>query len=198
MGNVKCVIAGGGDPCRITKEDALYIAADSGYRLFEQNGIVPDIIVGDFDSAVYPQGFGGEVIAVACEKDDTDTMLAVKKGLGLGCLEFDIYGGTGGRLSHTLANIQTLEFIHKHGGRGRIISEKCVVSLQFAGEKCEYSRCGYLSVLALEPSVISIDGAKYSGRFSVDRDFPLGVSNYNSGSAVIEVINGAVIVTEEF
>lgn len=190
---MKCIIAGGGDRCTVPANEGIYIAADSGRLLLEECGIVPDIIIGDFDSSERPTDFGGEIITVPCEKDDTDTMLAVKKGFELGCTEFDIYGCTGGRLSHTLANIQTLEYIHLHGGHGRLISDGCTVSMIFSGETERFAGRGYLSVFAAEPSETVIDGAQYSGRFTLDRNFPLGVSNHIDGTAEISVITGVII-----
>ena len=53
------------------------------------------------------------------EKDDTDTMLAVKTALEQGCDEVYLYGGTGGkRLDHTLANLQSLLYLRRRGARG--------------------------------------------------------------------------------
>ena len=53
------------------------------------------------------------------EKDDTDTMLAVKTGLERGETEFHIYGGMGGRRTdHTVANFQALLYLARRGARG--------------------------------------------------------------------------------
>ena len=94
----------------------LVIAADGGLRHTEQCGVRPTLILGDFDSLGYTPD-RAEVFPV--EKDDTDTMLAVREGLARGCGEFYIYGGTGGvRLEPTLANLQTLAFLRRHGARG--------------------------------------------------------------------------------
>ena len=80
--------------------------------------IVPDLLLGDFDSMDQPADFD-RVRRVPVEKDDTDTMLAVKTGLEQGCGEFYLYGGTGGkRLDHTLANLQTLLYLRRRGARG--------------------------------------------------------------------------------
>ena len=50
------------------------------------------------------------------EKDDTDTLAAIRAGLEQGCGLFSIYGGTGGkRLDHTLANLQSLLFLRRRG-----------------------------------------------------------------------------------
>ncbi|MFR3923454.1 MAG: thiamine diphosphokinase [Dysosmobacter welbionis] len=94
------------------------LAADAGYLACRQAGITPDLLLGDVDSMDQPADFD-HVRRVPVEKDDTDTMLAVKTGLEQGCGEFYIYGGTGGRrLDHTLANLQTLLYLRRHGARG--------------------------------------------------------------------------------
>ena len=59
---------------------------------------------------------GERVRRLPVEKDDTDTLAAVKLGLERGCTDFWIYGGTGGkRLDHTLANLQTLLYLRRRG-----------------------------------------------------------------------------------
>src|SRR5699024_5310138 len=66
---------------------SLIIAADQGLRHLEKTGVVPDLIVGDFDSLGQVPS-GENVIQHPVEKDDTDMMLAVKTGLGRGCRTF--------------------------------------------------------------------------------------------------------------
>ena len=58
----------------------LVLAADAGYLACRQAGITPDLLLGDFDSMDQPADFD-HVRRVPVEKDDTDTMLAVKTGL---------------------------------------------------------------------------------------------------------------------
>ena len=91
------------------------IAADGGLLHTERLGITPDEILGDFDSLgrIPP---GSRVFPV--EKDDTDAMLAVRRGLALGYREFYLYGSLDGpRLDHTVANFQTLQFLADRGAR---------------------------------------------------------------------------------
>ena len=79
------------------------IAADGGYRVCLREKVTPHLLLGDFDSIEPPADFG-HVRRLPVEKDDTDTLAAVKTGLEQGCTDFFIYGGTGGkRLDHTLA-----------------------------------------------------------------------------------------------
>ncbi len=97
------------------------IAADAGLLLCRKLGIEPDLIIGDFDSM--PQPKDEPCVRVPVEKDDTDTMLALREGLAHGCTEFYFYGATGGRrLDHTLANLQSLAFLRRHGARGYALS----------------------------------------------------------------------------
>ena len=80
----------------------LVIAADAGYRACQAAEITPDLLLGDFDSMDQPPDFPN-VLRSPVEKDDTDTMLAVKTALQNECKEVFLYGGTGGaRLDHTL------------------------------------------------------------------------------------------------
>ena len=72
----------------------LVIAADAGYRICRGEGIVPDLLLGDFDSMEPPAGFA-QVRRLPVEKDDTDTLAALRAGLEQTCDIFYIYGGTG-------------------------------------------------------------------------------------------------------
>ena len=119
---VKCVIfcAGGFDRLivPIEKTDKI-IAADGGLAHVRKLGLQPDLILGDFDSLGYvPEG----ATVFPVEKDDTDAMLAVRKGLEMGCREFLLYGCLDGpRLDHTIANLQLLQFLADHGAFGILV-----------------------------------------------------------------------------
>ena len=92
-------------------------AADGGYRHCQAAGLQPDLLLGDFDSLNdLPKGIPIHTFPV--EKDDTDTMLAIKYGLKEGYRTFHLYGGTGGRPDHTLANLQALGFLAQAGATG--------------------------------------------------------------------------------
>ena len=53
------------------------IAVDGGYRYLSELGMIPDLVVGDFDSlGCVPEGVG--VIKHAVQKNDRDMVLAVK------------------------------------------------------------------------------------------------------------------------
>ena len=108
-------------------EGDLVIAADGGLVHTQRLGVEPDVILGDFDSLGYvPQS--ANVFPV--EKDDTDAMLAVRRGLAMGCGEFLLYGSLDGpRLDHTVANFQTLEFLADHGARGILVGADTLVTV---------------------------------------------------------------------
>ena len=110
------------------KSDDLVIAADGGYKSALENGINPDIVLGDFDSLGFVPD-ANNVIELPVEKDDTDTLAAVRIALGKGYKTIYIYGGLGGRTDHTIANIQTLSFIADNGGRGYLVSESEVLTV---------------------------------------------------------------------
>lgn len=106
------IITGGEHPpikflARLVKGMDVTIAADSGLAVANRGGIVPDWIVGDFDSLANRdllEGFPAErVLQYPTEKDDTDTELAFKLAKTLGCTTIEIAGAAGGRIDHFIA-----------------------------------------------------------------------------------------------
>ena len=122
-----CIIFGAGSYYGLTRrpEPGDYIiAADGGWQYCKQEGIVPDLLLGDFDSLAVVPDFA-HIHRVPVEKDDSDMMLAIKDGLSHGQIEFHLYGGMGGvRSDHTLANIQSLLYLTCHGARGWLYGDK--------------------------------------------------------------------------
>ena len=81
----KCIIITGGD-CDVIGSipgNAYVIACDKGLQYAENASIIPDLIVGDFDSVDASTDLSAyeNVVRFPKEKDDTDTMLAIKKAI---------------------------------------------------------------------------------------------------------------------
>ena len=93
------------------------IAADKGYEALEAYGVPPDLVVGDFDS-LGRRPSHPNVIQLPSAKDDTDMVYALREGLDRGFRRFVLLGGVGGRLEHTLANLQALSWLTTQGARG--------------------------------------------------------------------------------
>ena len=144
-----CYVIGAGDfgSGTIERQEGDYIiAGDGGFRYCRKKGIWPDLVVGDFDSLGYlPEH--PNVLAAKPEKDDTDMRLAVREGLRRGFRQFRIFGGTGGRLSHTMANIQLLAELAGEGIQAELVGEKKCEMLfpNCSGESM--SRQGFWKVL---------------------------------------------------
>ena len=129
MNGHECYIIGAGDffGLREIPDDSDYvIAADAGYEYCRKNNIIPDLVLGDFDSlGVAPKH--PNVMQLPVEKDDTDTVFAIKTGLEKGYRHFYIYGGLGGKRSdHTIANLQSLLYLANRKARGWLFGENCV------------------------------------------------------------------------
>ena len=177
----------------------LCIAADAGYRACQQAGIVPDLLLGDFDSMDQPDF--PNICRSPVEKDDTDTMLAVKTALEEGCDTVYIYGGTGGkRLDHTLANLQTLLFIRRRGARGYLYDDDFVWTA-VENESLTIRReveWGLFSAFCLGDRAEGIDevGFQYPLENAVlTAAYPMGVSNHIlEDTAQIAVRRGALAV----
>ena len=173
------------------------IAADKGLEYTKKLGISPDLILGDFDSLGYvPES--AQVFPV--EKDDTDSMLAVRKGLELGYKEFILYGALDGpRLDHTIANLQTLLFLESQGAKGALVGLKyLIITVKDGVLRLPMAESGIVSVFCLgEPARgVTIRGLQYElEKGTLESGFPLGVSNHFVGKeSSVSVENGTLIV----
>ncbi len=203
MQGKKCYIFSGSPDAKcsgiVFEKNRYVICADGGYVLAKKMNIEPDVIIGDFDTykSVLPENC--EVIKYSEEKDDTDTMLAVKLALDRGYKNIVICGAIGGRLDHTFANIQTLRYIMKHGGNGELAGDGSFATMQGPGVKV-YSRMSgyYFSLFSYTPECkgITATGFKYPLKNGVLKNsFPLGISNKVVGkSGVISLEEGILLV----
>ena len=210
--NDQCLILGAGeyyDGTPRIPRGAHVIAADGGLDHAGPLGITPDEVIGDFDSVAdesleYVRGDG--VMRLPSEKDDTDMLAAVKLGWSRGLRRFHIFGGLGGRLDHTLANMQMLARISRHGGIGFLYGDGFVATaitdatLSFPAWNPPEGAGRMVSVLAHSDVArhVSIRGLKYEIDDAQLRNTrALGVSNefLDSADAVIAVADGTLAVT---
>lgn len=196
-----CYIVGAGENYGLDLEPEIgdfVIAADAGLCVLEEKGITPDLTVGDFDTLQYiPQG--ENVLRMPPEKDDTDMAAAVKEGIRAGYTTFHIYCGTGGRIDHTIANLQMLAYLSTRGMRGFLFDKDsvftAVTDTQLAFDKIED---GYVSVFSWSErsTGVYLENLKYELHDAVLKNsFPLGVSNEFIGKeSRITVGSGTLLV----
>jgi thiamine pyrophosphokinase len=196
----ECYIVAAGDfsegALPIAQHD-LVIAADGGYSHLQAIGARVDLVVGDFDSS--PEPTGVKVIRLPVEKDDTDMLAAIRLGLMRGYSRFRLYGGLGGMLSHTLANVQCLAFLREHGARGWLYGAD--VALTLLQEETLTLSCTAgepLSVFAFDEKAegVTLTGLQYTLEdATIGNGFPIGVSNaFADAVATISVRCGRLLV----
>lgn len=196
-----CYIVGAGE-CSfldIKKDsDDLIIAADGGYKYLLEAKIEPDIIIGDFDSlGDIPEGTN--VIKLNPVKDITDMHAAVETGIEREYKEFHIFGACGGRLDHTLANIQLIASLAERKINAFIHDGETVITAVCNDKICFPKKCkGYVSVFSHSDKCteVYIKGLKYTlDNATLTNVFPLGVSNEFIGcESEIIIGNGTAII----
>ena len=200
----RCVIVGGADInnyeyilTRLQKDDFI-IYCDSGLRHLEALQAKPCLIVGDFDSHDNPH-MNVETIVLPCEKDDTDTVFAVKEAINRGYDDFLLIGVVGARLDHTLGNVSILQFLDSLGKKGTIIddySEMEIVSKKTAYIEETYSFFSLLNVSGTDKG-ITIKNAKYPlDNAEISCEYQYGVSNevLQGKIASVSVNNGKLLL----
>lgn len=183
------------------EKDEYIIAADGGITALERIGITPDLVIGDFDSLGYvPKG--DNVIVHKVEKDDTDMMLSVEKAIESGYNDITIYGGTGGRVDHTFANLQTMLFASRKGVFIKMIdSENIYQVITNQSLTLNKKDRGNVSVFAIggEAKGVNIIGGKYEAKdIHLTPDNPTAVSNSFVGKDIcISVKEGSLLIIKE-
>ena len=181
------------------QEGDFIICADGGIDIAQQGGITPDIVLGDLDSTKTKE-IDLPFIKFPKEKDDTDTMLCLKHGLCIGYKDFAIIGGIGGRLDHTIANLQTLAYAKEHGAKAVMYSHNSTCLMLSGSEEITLSKKDgfYLSLFSYSEKCegITISGTKYElSKAELNSSFPLGVSNeFKDETAHISVEKGKLLI----
>ena len=184
----RCVIIGGasiGDYGTVSaklRQDDYMIYCDCGLRHMDGLGAEPDLIVGDFDSYSNPE-FDTETIVLPCEKDDTDTVFAVKEALRRGFEDFLLIGVVGERLDHTLGNVSILLMLDSEGKVGTIIDDYS--EMEIVSDRCEMpciidDSYVYFSLINISGTArgVTIRGAKYPLEGAeITCEYQYGISN---------------------
>lgn len=161
--------------------DAFFIAADAGWLQMRQLGLTPHLALGDFDSAPPPEMAGTEIRQLPTAKDDTDTHAAAREALRRGFKNITILGGLGGRMDHSLANLQTLLFLARSGAQNLLAGEQSEWRCMEAGTLRLAAKPGaLLSVFAAGgPAMgVCLKGLRYPLKdATLLPDFPIGISN---------------------
>lgn len=174
------------------------IAVDAGLRYLEKRGIRADLVIGDFDTLKCIPKHPNTVV-LSAEKDDTDTLAAVREGIKAGYTSFHIYCGTGGRIDHTMANLQVLAYLSANNMRGFLFDNDTVITAITNGRLCfEKIPCGYVSVFSYSEKAegVTLCGLKYElNNAALTNTFPIGVSNEFIGrESSISVSNGTLLI----
>ena len=199
----RCVIVGGAGinnydyiRGRLCANDYI-VFCDSGLRHLEPLQVKPSLIVGDFDSHDNPH-LDVETIVLPCEKDDTDTVFAVKEAIKRGFDDFLLIGVVGARLDHTLGNVSSLLYLDSLGKKGYIIddySEMEIVSNKPAYIENSFSFFSLLNISGTAKRV-TIKNAKYplnDGEISCEYQY--GISNEVVGEiAEITIREGKLLL----
>lgn len=152
----------------LNKENTLFIAADGGVLLFEQLGITPDVLIGDFDSIkenqlIFYRNKDVKIVKYPVKKDETDGELAIKYCLENGFDNIVIIGAQGGRLDQQLANILLMEYGQYHDLNVKIKEPGLEMGLILSEKTFDSCNGDYLSLIPLSKQVsgVSLKGCKY-------------------------------------
>ncbi|MBQ1388569.1 MAG: thiamine diphosphokinase [Clostridia bacterium] len=172
------------------RESDFLVCADGGCDVLSRIDIIPDLIIGDFDSAesndVFPLS---ERITLDTHKDDTDTMYCVKECMTRGYREFLFLGATGGRTDHLLANLSILLYLGNHGAHG-VIRDKYndIMMLDIGDNVINVDQGTTISVIPFGSAFaeLSYKGLYYPlSHTKVTVEYPYTISNESCGDEVV-------------
>lgn len=203
----RCVIVGGADIGNYSflretlLPDDYVIFCDSGLKHLAALQVKPSLIVGDFDSHENPH-LDTETIVLPCEKDDTDTVYAMKAAIKRGFDTFLLIGVVGGRLDHTIGNISMLLYLDSHGCKGTIIDDYSEMEIVSSAPAYIEDRYAFFSLLNITGCAkgISIQNAKYPlDDGEITCEYQYGVSNevIPGKTAIVSVREGKLLLIKD-
>ena len=204
----RCVIVGGaGIGCyqRIRdslREDDWFVYCDGGLNHQRELGRKPDLIVGDFDSHERPVT-DTETIVLPREKDDTDTVYAVKEAIRRGFRDFLLIGAVGERFDHTFGNVSLLLYLDSLDIPACILDDYSEMSIVSRKEAEVKGDCSWFSLLNISGTArgITIRGAKYpleNGEISCEYQYGISNEVLPGETARISVREGRLLLVRVF
>lgn len=194
---MKCVLVGCGDFCKekfAVAEGDYVVAVDGGYDKIKDLCRV-DLAVGDFDSLGYlPEGIA--TLRHDPVKDYTDMQLALEETFRQGHREFVIYGALGGRLDHTLGNLQIAYAFARKGADVKLVDNSCDVEIIKDTKRFQGHAGQVFSLFAFDLAKgVDIVNAKYPlDNATLTNTFPIGVSNeLLDGECEVRVKEGTLL-----
>ncbi len=180
--------------------DDFIICADGGYDIAVADNLYPDLLIGDFDSISEHTPRAKKIIRVPSEKDDTDLMICIQHALDKGFDEYIIIGGIGGRLDHTLGNIQSMSYACDHIRKIVMCDPENTLTMLSGGDVTLQKQPGkkHFSLFSIteECTDVTITGAKYpltGARLAYN--VTLGVSNeFVSNEVTVSLGSGKLLV----
>ena len=204
----RCVIVGGANINnydfireKLSADDYI-IFCDSGLKHMENLRVQPSLIIGDFDSHENPQ-LDIETIVLPCEKDDTDTVYAVKEAIKRRYDNFLLIGVVGARLDHTLGNVSILLYLDSLGKKGCIIDDYSEIEIVSNGPAYIEDSYSFFSLLNISGTAkgITIENAKYPlDNAEITCEYQYGISNevLKGHKAAIRITEGKLLLIKVF
>ena len=181
----RCVIVGGAEINNYEyirsclRKDDFTVFCDSGLKHLEALQVTPGLIVGDFDSHENPH-LDVETVVLPCEKDDTDTVYAVKEAVKRGYEDFLLIGVIGARLDHTLGNVSILLYLDSLGMKGIIFDDYSEMEIVSSSPVSIDDSFAYFSLLNISGTAkgVTVENAKYPlQNAQITCEYQYGVSN---------------------
>lgn len=186
------------------KDSDILIAIDGGMEWFSKLNINPDVLIGDLDSIskkTLEELKSNKSLIIkkhSKEKDSTDMELGIDYLISNNYKEIIIFGGTGIRLDHTLANIFLLEKLNKRNIKGKIIDKNNTILIIDNNYEIKKESGKYISIIPITElgSTVSLEGFKYDlNNYNLKFGSAMGVSNeIVEEKAYIDVVKGKVVL----
>lgn len=175
-------------------KDCFIIAVDRAVEDLNRLKIHYDLAIGDFDSLQDEKTIKSEQIKLNVVKDESDTFEAIAYAYEKSDTVILVGGLQGNRIDHLYANLLLFQ---KYPNLTIIDDHNKISSRGKGTHSYDGNDYDYISIFAIKDALITLTGTKYLlTEYQLKKDNPLGLSNEIITKAIIEVIDGVVLVIQ--
>lgn len=180
----------------------IIIAADGGSEKLLEKKIIPDVVIGDFDSVSYKRleknYHNIELKRFPKKKNYTDAQLAFEEAIKRGFRKITVAGFLGDRVDHMIANLHLIYFYFNRGIDIVCIEGKSTIRFCRGRIKIKGKKGDIVSLIpwCSEAQFVSSVGLQYClDNLILPLGQSRGISNVmTGGSAEIKIKNGKAMV----